>query len=68
MSLFHKLAFYPSLLYGITLEKLGLRTWYTRIDDCCVIGALPLYNNYKYIVQKENIKGVVTLNEDYELK
>ncbi|CAF0879025.1 unnamed protein product [Brachionus calyciflorus] len=68
MSLFHKLAFYPTVLYGVTLEYLGFRKWYTRIDEHCVLGALPMKRNYKEIIQKENIKAVLTLNQDHELE
>jgi atypical dual specificity phosphatase len=67
VSLIGKLVVYPSLYYGMTLEYLGLRTWYTRIDEHCVLGALPMKHNYQEIVEKENIKAVLTMNEDHEL-
>lgn len=67
MSLFHKLAFYPTVIYGVVLEYCGLRKWYTRIDEHCILGALPMQRNYKDIVQKENVKAVLTMNQDHEL-
>lgn len=62
-----KLFLYPTICYGMALEYFGYRTWYTRIDDHCVLGALPMIHNYKTIVEKENIKALLTLNEDHEL-
>lgn len=70
MSLFsylHKVSVYPTLWYGVFLESVGLRTWYTRVDEHCVIGAMPMRRNYKEIVEKENIKAILTLNKDHEL-
>jgi atypical dual specificity phosphatase len=49
------------------MEALGLIKWYTRIDEHCVLGAIPLRHNYKSIVENENIKAVLTLNNDHEL-
>ena len=49
------------------MEYCGMRTWYTRIDEHCILGALPMERNYKQIIAKENIKAVLTLNEDHEL-
>lgn len=68
MSFIQKLAFYPSIYYGVALEYCGLRQWYTRIDDYCILGAMPMKRNYKDIIEKENIKAVLTLNQDHELE
>lgn len=68
MSFLHKLAFYPSIYYGVTLEYLGLRKWYTRIDENCILGALPMKRNYLDIIRNENVKAVLTLNQDHELE
>lgn len=67
-SLLNKLAVYPTLYYGCFLEFIGVRKWYTRIDEFCIIGALPMKRNYLNIIEKENIKGVLTMNEDHELE
>jgi atypical dual specificity phosphatase len=66
-SLFGNIVLYPTICYGRVLEYLGMRTWYTRIDDHCILGALPMKHNYKHIVYKENVKAVLTMNEDHEL-
>ena len=68
MSYLNKIFVYPTILYGVLLEKTGFRTWYTRVDDHCVLGAIPMKHNYQEIVIKENIKGVLTMNEDHELE
>jgi atypical dual specificity phosphatase len=65
---FNKLAVYPTLYFGCFLEFIGVRKWYTRIDEHCVLGALPMKRNYKQIIAAENIKAVLTMNEDHELK
>ena len=67
ISYLHKLSVYPTLFYGIALEFCGLKTWYTRIDEHCVLGAMPMRRNYKSIIEKEKIKAVLTLNKDHEL-
>ena len=63
-----KLAVYPTLAYAIMLEYLGIRKWYTRIDQHVILGALPMKHNYKKIVSDENIKAVLTMNESHELE
>lgn len=67
-SFLSKLAVYPTLYFGCFLEFIGVRQWYTRIDEHCVLGALPMERNYRRIVKAENIKAVLTMNEDHELK
>jgi atypical dual specificity phosphatase len=67
MALYQKILFYPSLAYGIALEYVGLRKWYTRIDDHCILGALPLRSNYETIIKTENVKAILTLNQEHEL-
>ena len=39
--MFSRAAFYPTLLYNVVIERLGLVDWYTRIDDVIILGALP---------------------------
>ena len=62
-----RLVYYPTLLYGI-LRQSGKRHWYDRIDDRVLLGALPLHKVAKEIVDKENVGGVITLNENYETR
>lgn len=66
-TILHKLSVYPTLYFGCFLEYIGIRKWYTRIDDFTVLGALPMKRNYKEIIAAENIKGVISMNEDHEL-
>jgi atypical dual specificity phosphatase len=68
ISALHKLSAYPTLMYNVFLEYVGLKQWYTRIDDHCVLGAMPMQRNYKHIIEKENIKAILTLNKDHELE
>jgi len=63
-----KLSFYPSLAYNVVLEKLTSRQWYSRIDNTVLLGALPFRSMTKTLVEGENVKGVVSLNEDFELR
>jgi atypical dual specificity phosphatase len=67
MLLLNKLALYPTIVWGVVLEYLGIRKWYTRIDEHCIIGALPMLRNYEEILKKEKVNAVLTLNEDHEL-
>lgn len=34
-------SFYPTLLYNVMMEKISNRTWYSRIDETVILGALP---------------------------
>ena len=67
-SILNKIAVYPTLYFGCFLEQIGVRQWYTRIDEHLVLGALPMERNYKKIIESENIKAVLTMNEDHELE
>lgn len=64
----NKIVLYPTIIYGCTLEYLGIRKWYTRVDEFCILGALPMKRNYQQIIKAENVKAVLTLNEDHELE
>jgi len=66
--MFAQFIFFPSLLYNVVMCKFGDRRWYDRIDETVVLGALPFNSVAKEIVAKENIKGVVSMNEDFELR
>lgn len=65
--MFARITFYPSLFYNVVMEKVTARNWYDRIDDNVILGALPFRSMAQEMVQKENIKAVVSMNEDYEL-
>jgi len=38
------------------------------VDETVLLGALPLWKVAKELITKENVKGVVTLNEAYETR
>ncbi|XP_076970752.1 phosphatidylglycerophosphatase and protein-tyrosine phosphatase 1 isoform X1 [Tamandua tetradactyla] len=66
-----RLLFYPTLLYTLFRGKLpgrGRRDWYHRIDATVLLGALPLRSMTRRLVQDENVRGVVTMNEEYETR
>ncbi|XP_053668182.1 phosphatidylglycerophosphatase and protein-tyrosine phosphatase 1 [Anopheles marshallii] len=65
--MFARITFYPSLLYNVMMEKITSRNWYDRIDENVILGALPFRSMAQEMVRKENIKAVVSMNEDYEL-
>lgn len=67
-SLFGKIAFYPTLYFNIVMSKITSRTWYSRIDETVILGALPLPQFSKELVEKENVRGIVSLTEDFEMK
>ncbi|CAB4061354.1 unnamed protein product [Lepeophtheirus salmonis] len=65
-----RVSFLPTLAYNVAMERFSSRDWMNRIDESVILGALPFKNKCltKEVIQKENIKGVVSMNEDYELK
>jgi len=65
--MFAQFIFFPSLLYNVLMVRFTDRKWYNRIDENVILGALPFPSVAKEIVAKENIKGVVSMNEDFEL-
>ncbi|KAI4494392.1 hypothetical protein M0802_008884 [Mischocyttarus mexicanus] len=67
MKMFARMTFYPTLIYNIFMEKVTSRNWYDRIDETVILGALPFRTMSKQLVEKENLKAVVSMNEDYEL-
>ncbi|XP_067618395.1 phosphatidylglycerophosphatase and protein-tyrosine phosphatase 1 isoform X2 [Eurosta solidaginis] len=62
-----RVSFYPTLLYNVLMEKATTRNWYDRIDENVILGALPFRNQANELISKENMKAVVSMNEDYEL-
>ncbi|NXM72889.1 PTPM1 phosphatase, partial [Serilophus lunatus] len=65
-----RLLFYPSLLYTAARARLpgSRRPWFHRIDEAVLLGALPLRHTGRRVVAEENVRGVVTLTEDYETR
>ncbi|KAM5248407.1 phosphatidylglycerophosphatase and protein-tyrosine phosphatase 1 [Ctenodactylus gundi] len=63
--------FYPTLLYTVVRGKVRgpfHRDWYHRIDGTVLLGALPLRGMTRQLVQDENVRGVITMNEAYETR
>ena len=66
--MFARITFLPTLAYNVAMERVSARSWYDRVDSKVILGALPFRSEYtKQMIEKENIKGVVSMNEDYEL-
>ncbi|XP_011878134.1 PREDICTED: phosphatidylglycerophosphatase and protein-tyrosine phosphatase 1 isoform X2 [Vollenhovia emeryi] len=65
--MFARATFYPSLLYNVVMERITARNWYDRIDETVILGALPFRRTTQQLIDDENIKAVVSMNEDYEL-
>ncbi|GFO45835.1 protein tyrosine phosphatase, mitochondrial 1 [Plakobranchus ocellatus] len=63
-----RLLFYPTLAWNLCWSGLTARPWYDRLDETVLLGALPLRSIMKTLVEKENVKAMVTMNESYELK
>lgn len=61
--------FYSSLAYNVVLNKLQYRRWYDRIDQTVILGALPFRGkSSRMLVEQENVRAVISMNQDYELK
>ncbi|KAL5971621.1 GPI mannosyltransferase 1 [Taenia solium] len=67
-SLLKELKFYISLAYGALACELGTRTWYDRINDKLVLGALPILPHWDAIRLKEGISHVISMVEPFEIK
>ncbi|KAG7297647.1 Phosphatidylglycerophosphatase and protein-tyrosine phosphatase 1 [Plutella xylostella] len=67
-AMFARVSFYPTLLYNVLMEKVTARRWYDRMDDTVILGALPFQGMTRQLIEEENLKGVVSMNETYELK
>ena len=66
--MFARVTFLPTLAYNVAMERLSTRRWWDRIDDKVILGALPFRSDYtQQLIKQENIKGVVSMDEDYEL-
>ncbi|XP_064169700.1 phosphatidylglycerophosphatase and protein-tyrosine phosphatase 1 [Anguilla rostrata] len=63
-----RLLFYPTLAYNVVMEKVSSRRWFDRVDQTVILGALPFKSMTEELVQRENVRGVITMNEEYETK
>ncbi|XP_040495025.1 phosphatidylglycerophosphatase and protein-tyrosine phosphatase 1 isoform X2 [Ursus maritimus] len=66
-----RVLFYPTLLYTVFRGKVpgrAHRDWYHRIDPTVLLGALPLRGMTRRLVEDENVRGVITMNEEYETR
>ncbi|CAM9332565.1 unnamed protein product [Lampetra planeri] len=63
-----RLLFYPTLAYNVVMEKVSSRRWFDRVDETVLLGALPFKSMTKQLVETENVRGVITMNEKYETK
>lgn len=67
MSAIRKAFFFPTILYNIVADTITSRSWYNRIDNHIVLGALPFRNILENLAPTEKIKGIISMNEDFEL-
>nr|CAG4648342.1 EOG090X0GSS [Moina brachiata]SVE93341.1 EOG090X0GSS [Moina brachiata] len=67
-SLIARVSFYPSLAYNVLMEKISSRDWYNHVDNQVILGAIPLRYKTRELVAQENVKAVVSLNEEYEVQ
>ena len=66
--MFARVTFLPTLAYNVAMERVSGRRWWDRVDDKVILGALPFRSEYtQQLIKDQNIKGVVSMNEDYEL-
>ncbi|XP_077299702.1 protein tyrosine phosphatase, mitochondrial 1 [Arctopsyche grandis] len=67
-AMFARISFFPTLMYNMMMERMTARRWYDRIDDSVILGALPFTSMTEELKIKENVRGVVSMNESYELR
>jgi len=66
--MFARVTFLPTLVYNVAMERVSSRRWWDRVDPAVILGALPFRSSYtEELIKQEKIKGVVSMNEDYEL-
>lgn len=66
-SLVARVMYYPTLFLNAAVNTAFGDRWYNRIDEHVILGALPMPFMTQELV-KENVKGVIALNEEYELR
>lgn len=52
--IFARIAFYPSLLWGIATES-STKRWYDRVDNYVILGALPFKSQTKEVSLSTNL-------------
>nr|CAG4644406.1 EOG090X0GSS [Lepidurus arcticus] len=62
-----RISYLPTLAFNVVMEKFTDRRWFDRIDETVILGALPFRSMTNQLVSEEKVKGVVSMNEDYEL-
>ena len=65
--MFGRPSFHPTLAYNVVMERVSSRNWFDRIDKNVILGALP-FRGMVQTLKQENVVGIVSMNEDYELK
>ena len=65
---FQRVVFYPSLLYTVMMEKVTSRTRFNRVDQAVLLGGLPFRSAVPSLVAEERVKGVIALNQPFELR
>ncbi|XP_071480187.1 phosphatidylglycerophosphatase and protein-tyrosine phosphatase 1-like [Diadema antillarum] len=63
-----KALFYTTLYWNVFMKNVSSRNWYDRIDTTVILGALPFRSYISQLKEKENVRGVISLNEDFELQ
>lgn len=61
-----RVLFYPSLIYTMLMERWSSRDWFNRVDPNLIIGAIPFKSMGQQLVTDEGVRGVVSVNEDFE--
>ncbi|VDN17558.1 unnamed protein product [Gongylonema pulchrum] len=66
--MFEGLLFYPTLGFNLLRNYLqpAKWSWYSRVDEAIVLGAMPFRSMVKELVEVENIGAVVCCTEGYE--
>ncbi|KAG0724133.1 Phosphatidylglycerophosphatase and protein-tyrosine phosphatase 1 [Chionoecetes opilio] len=65
---FARLTFLPTLVFNVAMRRVSARKWYNQVDERLILGALPFRGMTRELVEEEGVRGVVSMNEDYELK
>jgi len=49
------------------MARVSSRRWYDRIDQNVILGALPFRGMVETLKKKETVRGIISMNENYEL-
>lgn len=77
--MFARVTFFPSLAYNCAMERVSARRWWDRIEPRILLGAIPFRSDWmalnlgmnmttQQMIEAEGVRGVVSMNEDYELQ